>query len=64
MAATPELLEEHFGPVVLFLRYGSRDDLLAALSRIDGPAHRHAARAARAEDVAALVDALRSRAGA
>src|SRR3954468_8631159 len=31
-----ELLEEHFGPVVLLLRHGSRDALLAALDRIDG----------------------------
>jgi acyl-CoA reductase-like NAD-dependent aldehyde dehydrogenase len=34
--ADPELLAEHFGPVVLFLSYGSREDLLAALDRIDG----------------------------
>ena len=30
------LLEEHFGPVVVLLRYGSRADLLAALERIEG----------------------------
>ncbi len=30
------LLEEHFGPVVVLLRYGSRDELLAALGRIEG----------------------------
>ncbi len=36
VAAAPELLEEHFGPVVLFLTYSSRDDLLAALERLDG----------------------------
>jgi acyl-CoA reductase-like NAD-dependent aldehyde dehydrogenase len=30
------LLEEHFGPVVLLLRYGGRDELLAALGRIAG----------------------------
>ena len=32
----PELLEERFGPVVLLLTYGSRDELLDALLRIDG----------------------------
>jgi NADP-dependent aldehyde dehydrogenase len=37
-AAAPgsALLEEHFGPVVLLLRYGSRDELLAALARFEG----------------------------
>jgi NADP-dependent aldehyde dehydrogenase len=30
------LLEEHFGPVVLLLRYGGRDELLAALGRVEG----------------------------
>jgi NADP-dependent aldehyde dehydrogenase len=32
----PSLLEERFGPVVLLLSYGSRDELLDALLRIDG----------------------------
>ena len=32
----PELLDERFGPVVLLLTYGSRDELLDALLRIDG----------------------------
>jgi acyl-CoA reductase-like NAD-dependent aldehyde dehydrogenase len=32
----PGLLEERFGPVVLLLEYGSRDELLDALLRIDG----------------------------
>jgi acyl-CoA reductase-like NAD-dependent aldehyde dehydrogenase len=36
VADGPALLEEHFGPVVLLLRYGSRAELLAALSRIEG----------------------------
>ena len=36
VAAGSALLEEHFGPVVLLLRYGSRDELLAALQRIEG----------------------------
>ena len=30
------LLEEHFGPVVVLLRYASRDELLAALARVEG----------------------------
>jgi acyl-CoA reductase-like NAD-dependent aldehyde dehydrogenase len=30
------LLEEHFGPVVVLLRYGGRDELLSALGRIEG----------------------------
>jgi acyl-CoA reductase-like NAD-dependent aldehyde dehydrogenase len=32
----PELLEERFGPVVLLLTYGSREELLDALLLIDG----------------------------
>ena len=36
VAGGSALLEEHFGPVVLLLRYGSRDELLAALRRIEG----------------------------
>jgi NADP-dependent aldehyde dehydrogenase len=36
VAQSAELLEEHFGPVVVLLRYTSRDDLLAALGRIEG----------------------------
>ena len=62
VAAAPELLEEHFGPVVLFLTYGSRDDLLAALERIDGQltASLHAEEG---EDIAAVVGALAHRAG-
>lgn len=35
-ALAEPLLEEHFGPVVLLLRYASREELAAALSRIDG----------------------------
>src|SRR5262245_49324561 len=34
-AASDELLEEHFGPVVLLLRHGSDAELFAALSQID-----------------------------
>ena len=36
VAAGSALLEEHFGPVVLLLRYGDRDELLDALRRIEG----------------------------
>ena len=62
VGATPELLDEHFGPVVLFLRYGSRDELLAALERIDGQltASLHAQPG---EELAELVGALSARAG-
>ena len=57
-----ELLEEHFGPVVLLLRHGSRDELLAALDRIDGQLT-GSLHAEAGEDVAAVVDALGARAG-
>jgi acyl-CoA reductase-like NAD-dependent aldehyde dehydrogenase len=62
VAAAPELLEEHFGPVVLFLSYTDADDLLAAIERIDGQltATLHAQPG---EDVGALVGALSERAG-
>jgi len=62
LEAAPELLEEHFGPVVVFLTYGSRDELLAALERLDGQltASLHAEPG---EDVDALVGALSQRAG-
>ena len=36
VAAGSPLLEEHFGPVVLLLRYGDRGELLGALGRIEG----------------------------
>jgi NADP-dependent aldehyde dehydrogenase len=62
LAAAPELLEEHFGPVVLFLGYESRDELLAALERIDGQltASLHAQPG---DDVAELVGSMSQRAG-
>jgi acyl-CoA reductase-like NAD-dependent aldehyde dehydrogenase len=62
LEAAPELLEEHFGPVVLLLAYGSRDELLAALERIDGQLT-GSLHAEAGEDVAAIVDALAGRAG-
>jgi acyl-CoA reductase-like NAD-dependent aldehyde dehydrogenase len=36
LRAHPALLEERFGPVVLLLSFGSREELLDALLRIDG----------------------------
>ena len=36
VAAGSALLEEHFGPVVVLLRYGGRDDLLGALANVEG----------------------------
>jgi NADP-dependent aldehyde dehydrogenase len=57
-----ELLEEHFGPVVLLLRHGSREELLAALARIDGQLT-GSLHAEPGEDVADVVAALSERAG-
>jgi NADP-dependent aldehyde dehydrogenase len=57
-----ELLEEHFGPVVLLLRHGSREELLAALERIEGQLT-GSLHAEPGEDVAELVEALGTRAG-
>jgi NADP-dependent aldehyde dehydrogenase len=61
-AAGDELLEEHFGPVVLLLRHGSRAELLAALDRIDGQLS-GTLHAEGGEDVADIVAALADRAG-
>jgi acyl-CoA reductase-like NAD-dependent aldehyde dehydrogenase len=60
--AAPELVHEHFGPVVLLLSYGSRDDLLAALGRIEGQLT-GSLHAQPGEDVAEIVAALARRAG-
>jgi acyl-CoA reductase-like NAD-dependent aldehyde dehydrogenase len=57
-----ELLEEHFGPVVLLLRHGSRDELLAALARIDGQLT-GSLHAEAGDDVAEVTAALAARAG-
>ena len=62
LGATPELLEEHFGPVVLFVRYGTRDELLAALDRVEGQLT-GTVHAQPGEDVAGVVEALRARVG-
>jgi acyl-CoA reductase-like NAD-dependent aldehyde dehydrogenase len=59
------LLEEHFGPVVLLLRYAGRDELLAALGRIEGQltGSVHAEADADAELLGLLSDLLAARAG-
>ena len=59
------LLEEHFGPVVVLLRYGSRADLLAALERIEGQltGSIHAQPDDDAELLALLTEQLVARAG-
>jgi NADP-dependent aldehyde dehydrogenase len=56
------LLEEHFGPVVLLLRHGSREELLGALERIDGQLT-GSVHAEPGEDVADIAAALEERAG-
>jgi acyl-CoA reductase-like NAD-dependent aldehyde dehydrogenase len=61
-AGRRELLEEHFGPVVLLLRHGSREELLAALAQIDGQLT-GSVHAESGEDVADVVAALSERAG-
>ena len=62
LAANPELLDEHFGPVVLFLTYRSREELLAALDRFEGQLT-GTLHAQDGEDVAAVVETLRERVG-
>jgi NADP-dependent aldehyde dehydrogenase len=62
LGATPELLEEHFGPVVLFLRYETPEQLLAALDRIDGQLT-GSLHAQPGEDIAAIVGVLAQRSG-
>jgi acyl-CoA reductase-like NAD-dependent aldehyde dehydrogenase len=58
----PELLEEHFGPVVLVLRHGSREELLAAIAQIEGQLS-GSVHAEPGEDVGDLVAALEERVG-
>jgi acyl-CoA reductase-like NAD-dependent aldehyde dehydrogenase len=62
VAAGSPLLEEHFGPVVVLLRYGTEGELRAALGELDGQltASLHAQPE---EDVAGVVDLLAARAG-
>lgn len=61
----PELLEEHFGPVVLLLRWGTPDELLRALGRLDGQlaAAIHADPEADLRLLGLLTDVLAARAG-
>jgi acyl-CoA reductase-like NAD-dependent aldehyde dehydrogenase len=61
-AVGDELFEEHFGPVVLLLRHRSREELLAALERIDGQLS-GTLHAESGEDVDAIVEALAARTG-
>ena len=65
VAEAAELLEEHFGPVVVLLRYGSRDELLAAIGRVDGQltGSIHAQPDADAELLGLLSELLAARAG-
>jgi acyl-CoA reductase-like NAD-dependent aldehyde dehydrogenase len=57
-----ELLEEHFGPVVLLLRHGSRDELLSALGQLDGQLT-GSVHSEPGDDVADIVAVLSERAG-
>ena len=65
VAAGSPLLEEHFGPIVLLLRYAGRDDLLGAIGRIEGQLTGtvHAEPEADADAIALLSDVLGARAG-
>jgi NADP-dependent aldehyde dehydrogenase len=65
LAEDPGLLEERFGPVVLFLAYGSEDELLTALERVGGQltASVHADETGEAELVERLVGTLSHRVG-
>jgi NADP-dependent aldehyde dehydrogenase len=62
VAAGSPLLEEHFGPVVVLLRYGTAGELRAALGEIDGQLT-GSLHAQPEEDVAALVALMAERAG-
>jgi acyl-CoA reductase-like NAD-dependent aldehyde dehydrogenase len=62
VAAGSPLLEEHFGPVVVFLRYGSAGELRAALGELEGQLAA-ALHAQPDEDVAELVALMGTRAG-
>jgi acyl-CoA reductase-like NAD-dependent aldehyde dehydrogenase len=61
-ATGEELLAEHFGPVVLLLRHGSEEELLAALEQVEGQLT-GSVHAEPDEDVSAVVAALGERAG-
>jgi NADP-dependent aldehyde dehydrogenase len=61
-AVGPALLAEHFGPVVLLLRHGSRAELLTALGAIEGQLT-GSVHAQEDDDVAEVVALLGERAG-
>ena len=67
VAAGTELLDEHFGPVVVLLRYAGRDELLAAIAQLEGQLtgsiHAQPSDEADAELVAVLTELLAARAG-
>jgi NADP-dependent aldehyde dehydrogenase len=65
VAEESALLEEHFGPVVVMLRYGDRAELLAALGRIAGQltGSIHAQPDADAELLGQLTELIAARAG-
>ena len=65
VAAGSALLEEHFGPVVVLLRYAGREDLLGALRQVEGQLTGtvHAEPDADAELLGLLTDVLAARAG-
>ena len=65
VATGAALLEEHFGPVVVLLRYGGRDELLAALAQVEGQltGSIHAQPAEDAELLGPLTELLTARAG-
>jgi acyl-CoA reductase-like NAD-dependent aldehyde dehydrogenase len=65
VAAGSALLEEHFGPVVVMLRYGDRDELLAALAQVEGQltGSIHAQPDADGELLRVLTELLAERAG-
>jgi len=65
VATGSPLLEEHFGPVVLLLRYLDRDELLGAVGRIEGQltGSVHAQPEDDAELLGLLTDLLAARAG-
>jgi acyl-CoA reductase-like NAD-dependent aldehyde dehydrogenase len=62
VAEATELLEEHFGPVVLLLRHGSQRELLEALAHVEGQLT-GSLHAEADDDVADIVGALSERAG-
>jgi NADP-dependent aldehyde dehydrogenase len=61
-AVAPEVLEEHFGPVVVLVRHADAQELEAALRRIDGQLTA-SVHAGPGEDLAPLLEALVPRVG-